>query len=100
MFFARSANIFGLRPRKTLYIDMASPAIRPILFRARPAHHFDALITFAAGESQNFLEREVTEDCADESELHDVWFPIVANSTVLNKRFSQWTVSQHAPPHG
>ena len=48
--FAQRANIVGLRLREVLDIDMARAAVRPILFRARPAHDFDALITFAAGE--------------------------------------------------
>ena len=44
------AHIVGLRLCKILAIDVASAAIRTILFGARPAHHFDALVPFTAGE--------------------------------------------------
>ena len=71
MLFAQAANVVGLRLREAGHVDVADAAVRPIHLGARPAHDFDALVTFAGGEGEDFFERKVTKNGADKTKLHE-----------------------------
>jgi hypothetical protein len=67
VFLAHRAHVISLGLSKPIDVDMANATIPAIPRVRRPAHHFDALVTFATGKRQNFLERQITKNRSDKS---------------------------------
>src|SRR5262249_52364440 len=55
------------------HIQVAHACVSPARLARRPAHQLDAAEPFLGGKRQHFIQRQITENGRDESQLH--WYP-------------------------